>query len=134
MNRITICALFLSMLPLAGCVLPVPHRRLHQLGVSGRILDSKSRAPVNAARVTAGETTTFSLSNGSFSVPPVYGWHGAYAIGGIGVSLLPGFDVPSMSRPVTFAAHGYRSSTITAKTGRTSDGYIRVGDILLKHQ
>ena len=134
MNRLTICALLLSMLSLAGCVLPVPHRRLHQLGVSGRILDSRSRAPIKEARVTSCETTTFSHSDGSFAVAPVYGWHGAYAIGGIGVSLLPGFDMPSPSRPITVTAHGYQSSTITAKTATTAEAYIRVGDILLKRQ
>ena len=134
MKLVTVCAVLLSVLSLAGCVFPVPHRRLHQFGVSGRILDSHSQAPVNAARVAAGETATFSHSDGSFTVAPVYGWHGAYAIGGIGVSLLPGFDMPSPSREITVTARGYQSSTSAAKTGTTADAYIRVGDILLKRQ
>ena len=127
-------AALLSTLPLSGCVLPVPHRRLHQFGVSGRVIDSASHTPINAARITASDAATLSRSDGSFTLDPVYGWHGAYAIGGIGVSLLPGFDVPSFSRPVTVTASGYRSSTITAKTGTTVDAFIRVGNILLRRQ
>jgi hypothetical protein len=134
MRRFLICIVLLSAFAFSGCVVPIPHRRLHQFGVTGRVIDSESRTPLNTAQIASGDTATVSHSDGSFTIAPVYGWHGAYAIGGVGVSLLPGFDVPSMSRSITVTASGYRSSTIAAKIGTTADVFIRVGDISLRRQ
>ena len=40
------CALVVT-----GCIVPIPHRRIHQLGVRGRIIDSASREPVTNAKI-----------------------------------------------------------------------------------
>ena len=122
---------------LSGCVVPVPHRRVHAFGVTGRLLDSQSRSPVKAARVEAVEDRTnvaLSDARGSFVLPSVYGWHGAYFIGPIMLSLFPALDMPSMSRTISISANGYRSVTIPFASRSTENPNIRAGDILLKRK
>lgn len=122
-------------LVLSGCVVPLPHRRVHAFGVAGRVLDFQSRSPVKAARIEAADDRTkvaFSDARGSFMLPPVSGWHGAYFIGPIGLSLFPALDMPSMSRAIAISANGYRSVTIPFESRSTRNPYIQAGDILLE--
>ena len=88
-------------LAFTGCVVPIPHRRMHYPGVTGRVRDAISHAAIPAARiqtVDAVKQAAILGYDGVFTLKPVYGWHGASLIGPIGLSLFPGFDVPSSSR------------------------------------
>jgi hypothetical protein len=137
MKHLTHCALLLCVLTFTGCVLPIPHRRLHHYGVSGRIIDSASRAPVKSAQIQPSDHPTrgtVSRADGSFTLEPVYGWHGAYTFGVIGVSLFPGFDVPPFARTILISANGYQTSTVPVRSRSPHDWYIRAGDLQLKRQ
>ena len=130
-------SLLLGLLILPGCVVPVPHQRLHEFGVRGRLLDSDSRTPIAAAKIQASEDgakVTQSDANGLFALKPVYGWHGAYLIGPIDLSLFPGFDMPSPSRAILITARGHRTATVSFRIASTENLYIQAGDILLKPQ
>src|ERR1044072_2429248 len=86
--------LMLCALVLSGGLIPVPHHRLHEFGVTGRLLDAETHPPISAAGIEAAddpEKITFSDVNGSFDLKPVYGWHGAFFFGPICLSLWPGF-------------------------------------------
>jgi hypothetical protein len=117
-----------SALLLSGCVIPAPHERLHEFGVAGTILDSESHTPIKGAKIQSpgGQTkAVFSDASGSFKLKPVYGWHGAFFIGPICESLLPGFDMPSHKRTIVVTAEGYRTLTLTAETHSPTNAYIQ---------
>ena len=135
MKHILRYSLLAGALTLAGCVVPVPHKRIHEFGVTGRLLDSMSRTPVKAARIEASEGRTeaaLSDANGFFTLKPVYGWHGAYCIGPISLSLWPALDVPSMSRTIMITASGHRSATIRFRGPANVNACIQAGDISIK--
>ena len=108
-------ALLAASLSLAGCVLPVPHRRLHSAGLEATVVDADTASPVDGAKVSSpdGSSELASTdSEGHFEIPAQYGWHGAYLVGPISYSLLPHFDIPYPRPPLKIEAAGYRSRTI----------------------
>jgi hypothetical protein len=117
----------LGAMALSGCLLPIPHPRLHEFGVVGRIVASESKLPIKGAEVhpvddPAKETVT--NAGGVFRVKPVYAWHEAYFIGPICLSLLPGFDVPGFTRVTLITANGYQGITHSAEQLTQSGEYI----------
>ena len=87
MRYFTRLSFLLCLLVLSGClVVPIPHKRLHEVGIKGRIIDAESHAPVVAAKV---EDTvdpmkfTYSVIDGTFDLKPVYKMHGAYVLAGV---------------------------------------------------
>lgn len=112
---INFTALLTSLLFLAGCLLPVPHRRLHTHGLIARVVDEKTGIPVRQALVSNPERSrvlSVSDSNGHFIIPRQYGWHAAYCISPISYSLFPKFDFASACPPFRIDASGYHSKTI----------------------
>lgn len=110
-----IAALLAGLLFLAGCVLPVPHRRLHSAGVEATVVDADTTSPVGGAKVSnsdGGRALATTDPEGHFEIPAQYGWHGAYLVGPISYSLLPHFDIPSPRPPLKINATGYQSQTI----------------------
>jgi hypothetical protein len=100
---------------ISSCVIPTPHRRIHWYGVKGQLLDSLTKQPVVAASIRAtpeGKRVSISDAKGRFVIEPIYGWHGAYLIGPISLSLFPGFDMPGSSRYFHVTADGYESKDI----------------------
>ena len=107
--------LLAASLCLAGCVLPVPHRRLHSAGIEATVVDAETTSPVGGARVSTldgSSVLTTTDAEGHFEIPPRYGWHGAYLVGPISYSLLPHFDIPYPRPPLKIDATGYQSQTI----------------------
>ena len=107
--------LLAASLCLAGCVLPVPHRRLHSAGIEATVVDAKSATPVGGATVSiAGRDGELAVTDGKghFEIPARYGWHGAYLVGPVSYSLLPHFDLPFPRPPLKIEASGYRPRTI----------------------
>ena len=99
----------------AGCVVPVPHRRVHVQGVEARVVDAADQTPVAGARITAvddEETLTETDADGHFVLEPVHGWHGAYLVGPVSYSLFPHFDIPSPRPPFRIEAPGYETRTV----------------------
>lgn len=108
-------ALLAASLCLAGCVLPIPHRRLHSAGIEATVVDADTASPVSGAKVSTPDGSnllTSTNAKGRFEIPSRYGWHGAYLIGPISYSLLPYFDIPYPQAPLKIEATGYRSRTI----------------------
>ena len=108
-------ALIAASLCLAGCVLPVPHRRLHSAGMEATVVDADTTAPVDGAKVSrpdGSRVLATTDSDGHFEIPAQYGWHGAYLVGPISYSLLPHFDIPYPRPPLKIDATGYQSQTI----------------------
>ena len=110
---ITVVLLFSTM---QGClIIPVPHTRLHAYGVKGRIVDEDGKPIVNASVVNeqAPKKKAISDVDGYFKLSPVRGWHGAYFIGPISLSMFPGFDVPSSLVDVYVNADGFSKQKFT---------------------
>jgi hypothetical protein len=99
----------------SGCVLPVPHRRVHVQGVEAKVVNAIDQSPIPGAYVTttSGRSGTVTDANGDFEIQPVYGWHGAYLIGPISYSLLPHFDMP-WSPFLRVSAEGYEPKSLYA--------------------
>ena len=86
----------LALLLCAGCIMPIPHRRLHAYGVKGQIVNASDQRPIADALVTCNvqkKRDAKTDTTGQFTLRPAYGWHGAYVIGPINLSLLPGWDM-----------------------------------------
>jgi hypothetical protein len=135
-KRLRLSLLLLGAITLSGCVVPIPHKRLHEPGVAGRVIDSESHLPIEAAKIEGASNSakvTLSDASGSFKLKPVYGWHGAYFIGPICLSLFPGFDVPVHTRAIVITADGFQGVTLSPGT-LTFDEYIQTPDIPLKRQ
>lgn len=120
----------------AGCIMPIPHRRVHSFGVEGRVLDASTLTPVTGAVVSSPdhkrrETTT--NDKGQFSLRPAYGWHGAYLIGPISESLLPGWDITFPGTAVDVAADGYQNEHfwIVDEDAPREGPYLKAGDLRL---
>jgi len=102
-----------------GCVVPVPHPRVHAYGVDGQIVSAADGAPIAGASVSSVDRLVPIASTdtqGRFRVHARYGWHGAYFIGPICLSLLPGWDVTRPSRDIMVSASGYRSAEFVVET------------------
>jgi hypothetical protein len=99
---------------LTGCVLPVPHLRVHVEGIEGKVIDARTRSPIDGARVTdlcSGSLLATTDRAGEFEVKAKRGWHGAYFYGPISYSLLPHFDMAYPAPAIRVAAEGYREWT-----------------------
>lgn len=114
-----------------GCVVPVPHRRVHVQGVDARVVDAADHTPVAGARITAvddEEALTETDANGRFVLEPVHGWHGAYLVGPVSYSLFPHFDIPSPRPPFRVEAPGYETKKVSPHDvlddGRDAEGTV----------
>jgi hypothetical protein len=104
----------LALLFCSGCILPAPHWRVHEYGVRGQIIDARNQTPVTNASVSAVWSSVdpvISDSAGNFRIPAVRGFHGAYCIGPLFLSMLPGFDQASPLKEVYVTAPGYISTS-----------------------
>jgi len=114
----------------SGCVIPIPHRRLHAYGVRGRVLDVDSHRPIKHASVVSwernGHPQVMTNAEGEFEIQPVHGWHGALFIGPICLSLFPGFDITAPCQNVYVSAHGYQAESFFVS--RTSDEMMALTD------
>ena len=127
--------LLAASLCLVGCVLPVPHRRLHSAGVEGTVVDADTALPVSGAKVSPPDGSSvlaITDAEGHFEIPSRYGWHGAYTVGPISYSLLPHFDIPYPRPPLMIDAPGYRSQTIQSFDEVQTDK--RTGQALIRLQ
>lgn len=98
----------------SGCIMPIPHRRLHAYGVRGSVVDAQSCEPIPSAVVARGTNMLESVActpSGEFEIKPIHGWHGAYFIGPISLSLFPGFDIAAPCATVSASAPGYKPQT-----------------------
>jgi hypothetical protein len=115
MKTLKIASLIAGSLILVGCVLPIPHRRLHSGGIEATIIDAKTASPVTGAKVLTHDGSRVLAevdSKGQFKISPKYGWHGAYLVGPISYSLLPHFDIPYPHPPLRIDSEGYQSRTV----------------------
>jgi len=111
---------------LSGCIiLPIPHKRIHQYGVTGQVIDARSETPVQRAIIRAADKPNEVIladEKGYFTIKPVFGWHGAYYISPIVLSLFPAMDMPSIDRTLKVQAPGYQekqaSFTVTDTTSK----------------
>lgn len=115
MKTLWITTVIAASFMLVGCVLPVPHRRLHSAGIEAAVIDAKTASPVTEAKVSSADGSrvlTAVDSKGRFEIPATYGWHGAYMVGPISYSLLPHFDMPYPRPSFRIDAIGYQSMKI----------------------
>jgi hypothetical protein len=136
MKHFILLSFLLCSLLLSGCiVVPVPHKRLHEIGIKGRIIDVDTHAPVVAARVedTVDSTMfTYSAVNGNFDLKPVYKMHGAYVWTGVSASVFPNYEAPGSTRTITIIAPGYQNLTVPLSRSGEHDTYIDAGTLLLR--
>lgn len=119
----------------SGCVLPVPHRRMHNAGIKARVVDAKTASPLRSAKVSSadGSHILYTVdSEGDFEIPSQYGWHGAYLVGPISYSLLPHFDMPYPRPPFRIEAIGYQPLTVQPFDELTADA--RTGRAIIQLQ
>jgi hypothetical protein len=114
MNRWLLKPVVVLACSLTGCVIPVPHRRVHVEGIEGKVIDARTQYPIEGARVTnlqIGSLLAMTDRVGEFKVRAKGGWHGAYFYGPISYSLLPHFDMAYPAPAIRVAAEGYREWT-----------------------
>lgn len=125
MRKVTIITI--TLLLLWGCALPIPHRRLHEFGVKGSLLDKETQLPISDAIVFSlsdNDEFVTSNKNGYFSLSPLYGWHGGYFIGPINLSFWPGFDMPAPVRDFIVYAPEYRVKRISINQDYPEGNYL----------
>ena len=109
-----------------GCILPVPHTRVHAFGVRGQIVSADTHEPVAGAWVTSTDQLSEPAhcdEAGRFRLHPKRGWHAAYCIGPIRESLWPGWDVTYPGRVVRISAPGYSTMDLVVSThAKTNSG------------
>jgi len=127
------CALALS-----GCmILPIPHRRVHAFGVQGRVVDSSSKKSIGAATIRgAGPFPGICSSDasGRFSLPPVYGWHGAVLLSpAIDYSMFPLLDAINYRRGITISGPAHETKSYSVDGGRSVviGDYLQAGELPL---
>ena len=108
-----------------GCILPVPHTRVHVYGVDGQVVSSADYSPItNATVVSLNDPMKVVHSNrkGHFHLPAERRWHGAYLIGPISLSLLPDFDIAHAGRIIRVSAPGYITKDFNITRSTRIDG------------
>ena len=116
MNTLRTIFLIVASLLLVGCVLPIPHRRLHAEGIEATVINARTSSPVTEAKILSLDDSSVMAqvdSEGRFKIPAKYGWHGAYLIGPISYSLFPHFDISYPCPPFQIDADGYQSTIIS---------------------
>jgi len=97
----------------SGCILPVPHTRVHAYGVTGQVVSATTQEPLGDALVTAMDQPDHPAhcdKAGRFRLHPKRGWHAAYCVGPVCESLLPGWDVTYPGRRIQVSAPGYATA------------------------
>jgi len=125
-----------------GCILPVPHTRVHVFGVTGQVVSAADHTPVRGASIASVDEPTEKAhcdSAGNFRLHARRGWHAAYLIGPICESILPGLDVTNPGREIRLSAPGYVTRHITVGafpqvrddgvTGQPVGAYLSVGQL-----
>ena len=96
-----------------GCILPVPHTRVHAYGVTGQVVSATTQEPLANASIIATDQPDQPArcdKAGRFRLHPKRGWHAAYCIGPVCESLLPGRDVTYPGRCIRVSAPGYATA------------------------
>ena len=97
----------------SGCILPVPHTRVHAYGVTGQVVSATTQEPLADASVIAMDQPhppAHCDKAGRFRLHPKRGWHAAYCIGPVCESLLPRWDVTYPGRSIQVSAPGYATA------------------------
>ena len=126
----------------SGCFIPVPHRRLHVYGVMGQIVSATDNQPVAGASIYDSHDPTATVcsdAEGNFRLRAQYGWHGAYCIGPISLSLLPGWDRTGPYRKINVTASGYQPAEFAIGAGmqntnqptKITGAYLQAGQLQL---
>lgn len=131
--RHVILSLLLATLCTGCIIVPIPHRRLHGYGVRGSVVDAGSGRPIPYAAVSgvARTQTVICSATGDFVIAPVHGWHGAYLIGPISLSLFPGWDMTAPWAALYVTAGGYVPETFQV-TGKIQGESIEVRPLRLR--
>ena len=127
-----------------GCILPVPHTRVHAFGVTGQVVSVVDHSPVGGASIASIDEPTETAhcdSGGNFRLRARRGWHAAYQVSPICQSLLPGWDLAYPGREIRVSASGYltKEFSITAfpggrdheVTGEMAGAYLKAGQLEL---
>ena len=119
--RIILAILFAaSVCVLPGCIIPIPHRTVLALGFQGKVIDSVSGEPVLAVvkvESSKSDLTRRCDSQGVYSIPTEYQWHGAilFAVA-LNHSIFPfvGHTRDRYSRSLHISAPGYIDKQVIA--------------------
>lgn len=119
MRSLATVALLICLLT-AGCVVPFPHSRVHDLGVTGRVVDADTGDAIDYARIesTSDEQTGSRVSvdttdaNGQFLVKPTSRLHGGRMHLTVDASIWPTFSRPWTWRELRISAPGYQSQRV----------------------
>lgn len=112
--------LFAVSVACSSCVVPIPHRRVHVVGVTGLVVSADSGQPISTATVVAGNVREPARTDkdGKFTIQPIMGWHGARFVGPISLSLLPAFDLPEYVWDLRVSAPGFQAKSFVVPRGR----------------
>lgn len=131
--RLLFSTLSIACLFASGCVVPFPHSRVHDLGVSGRIVDAETGVAVANATVESvsdeqtGNKVSYDKSDadGQFHVKPTSRMHGGRAYLTVNISIWPTFNVPAPMRELTISAPGYQSSKVLVNARNAVRGNVK---------
>ena len=110
-NRI-MCGI--SLVLFAGCILPIPHKRVDRTGYDGLVTDAVTGCPVSNACVCVmysdgTNVTTCTDSEGRCSIADIESWHGAILWGiPMSYSLFPTFINFCFPVRIVVNANGYK--------------------------
>ena len=90
---------------LTGCFIPRPHTTLRSQEISGKVLDERTHAPIQGAKIYLTEqpnVSCVSRPDGTYKLKAIYNWHTGYISGGA-----ESFDVPAGKywRPIITLSH-----------------------------
>ena len=111
--KVSFAASLLLPLALSGCVIPYPHKRQQTFGVEGRVVDARTRKPIEGATVQAdyrkSHKTVQTDAQGKFAIGSVERWHyGILFSPPLSHSIFPlGECVPQRCRSLAVSAPGY---------------------------
>ncbi len=115
-----------------GCVVPVPHTRVHEFGVTGQVISAIDQKAVSGASIVSiGEPieTARCDGDGNFRLRPRRGWHAAYLIGPDSVSILPTWDITAPVRQVRVSAPGYVTMDFSVGTFPAGSDHHAAGEV-----
>lgn len=110
--KVSIYCLLVLLFCEAGCMLPIPHKRVSVVGSEGIVCDADTGTPIIGASVSimySGKVKiVFTDGQGRYKVDDEKSWHGAYFVGiPVSFSLFPTLDAPLFPLTILVSANGY---------------------------
>jgi hypothetical protein len=132
------CWLLLLLIPLGGCMLPIPNRSVVEFAVQSRVVDAQTQAVLPHAKIIDAndpKQKTESDNAGRFQLEGVYQWHAGYLIGPISYPIWRfTSDIVIPQREIRVVAAGYEERSFLVTLFKGPDDRSRAGRLRARLQ